>query len=270
MIPDETNKDAARQKVIDRLAKLKRHAESAEKIGSEAEAQAFAAMVQQLLLKHNLDMTDLEYEATVDAEPVGVHYINYAKHPRVKIRHTRVLWIEQLAGVIARAHHCRILTHSGTSRVSLIGRKSNCEIAEYMFVVMQRQMERISHAAWWAAHRERLKNGLTNEDARAELLGFRSAFLSGFIARLEERYNEERRTTEQSYSSGWALMRLDMKPVDDFIEAQHKSKNFGTAGRLTRRVSTHAEGHRAGRNAADDAILKAKAMKDGGAKKLTE
>ena len=50
------------EKLIDKLKKIKAHADSAEKIGNEEEAYAFAAMLQKLLAKHNLDMSQIEWE----------------------------------------------------------------------------------------------------------------------------------------------------------------------------------------------------------------
>jgi hypothetical protein len=49
------------EKILDKLGKIKAHMESAQEIGNEAEAQAFAAMLQSLLLKHKLEMTDIQY-----------------------------------------------------------------------------------------------------------------------------------------------------------------------------------------------------------------
>lgn len=50
------------RRCVERLER-EAHAESAEKIGNEEEAQAFAAMLQKLLLKHKLSMTEVEVAA---------------------------------------------------------------------------------------------------------------------------------------------------------------------------------------------------------------
>lgn len=94
-----------RDKIIEKLAKLRAHAESADKIGSTQEAEAFAAMLQKLLNKHKLEMTDIEFQQEEQDEPVEQHPVNWQD---VKVRSTRVAWIEQLAIIITRAHFCRM------------------------------------------------------------------------------------------------------------------------------------------------------------------
>jgi len=61
-----TDKD----KILDKLAKIKRHMESAQAIGNEQEAQAFAAALQTMLLNHKLEMTDVEYASEMKDEPI--------------------------------------------------------------------------------------------------------------------------------------------------------------------------------------------------------
>ena len=51
-------------------------AEGAKAIGSEAEAQAFAEMLQKLLMDHKLEMTDLEFEEMEKEQPVERHMID--------------------------------------------------------------------------------------------------------------------------------------------------------------------------------------------------
>ena len=57
-------------KILEKLGKIKNHMESAKEIGNEAEAQAFAAMLQTLLLKHKLSLTDVEYASEMKDEPI--------------------------------------------------------------------------------------------------------------------------------------------------------------------------------------------------------
>ena len=51
------------ENVIDKLRKIMAHAASAREIGNLAEAEAFAAKAQELLLRHKLDMTEVEFAA---------------------------------------------------------------------------------------------------------------------------------------------------------------------------------------------------------------
>ena len=63
------------EKILEKLGKIKAMADSAKEIGNEAEAQAFAAMLQNLLLKHKLDMTDVQYGVHLQEEPVEQSFV---------------------------------------------------------------------------------------------------------------------------------------------------------------------------------------------------
>ncbi len=113
------------EKIIDKIRKLHAHAQSAEKIGSEAEAQAFAQMVNQLLNKHRLELTDIQFEERRKNEPVEQAEINFREHGDTfrgkkvewKQKKVRVEWIERLAGIVARAHSCEILVVERSNRL---------------------------------------------------------------------------------------------------------------------------------------------------------
>ena len=61
-----------RDKMIDRIQKLLAHADSAKKLGNEEEAQAFAAKVNELLLKHKLSMSSVEVAAQDADDAMGL------------------------------------------------------------------------------------------------------------------------------------------------------------------------------------------------------
>ena len=129
-----------REKILEKLQKIKAHAESAEKIGSQAEAEAFAAMFQQLLLKHKISATEVEVEQLERDEPVDKFQVDWQD---IRVRSTRIAWIERLAGIVARAYFCRILVHPRSSNITIVGRKSDAAIAEYMLVTLVREFSRL-------------------------------------------------------------------------------------------------------------------------------
>lgn len=55
--------EAVNENVMRKLAKIKALKESAESIGSEGEAMAAAAMLNELLMRHKLEMTDIQVGA---------------------------------------------------------------------------------------------------------------------------------------------------------------------------------------------------------------
>lgn len=234
-------------KVLEKLQKIKAHADSAKKIGSLEEAEAFAQMLQRLLLKHKLELTDIELEQEEKDEPVEASEIDWED---IKVRSTRIAWIEQLAIIIAKAHFCRVLVHPGSSQITLVGRRTDSSVAEYMIVTLTRAADRLARAERRAYRREVFRRDGT-KDAAA---GFKAAFLKSFINRLAERYEAEKRA--QTATSSTALVRFNRadSAVRDWFSG-HRTKRASIV-----RGSRHdhnAEGHRRGAAAADRINLRA-------------
>lgn len=256
-------------KLIDKLGKLKRHAESAKQIGNEAEAQAFADMFQRLVLANKIDVSEIDFEEQEREEPVGAHYIDYHKHG-VALKSRRTEWIQRLAGIIAEAHFCRILVHPGSSRITLVGRKSDCEVAEYVLVTLQRAAERMAKRAYYKywfelfeicaiCGRQKIGHAASHDfrSSTQQAAGFKASWLDGFISRLAQRYHEQR---QAHAGTSTALVRVNRaeKAVIDWIEANVKKH----VGGLTRNRRWNEEGRRQGTKAANDLDLGApKAVK---------
>jgi len=246
-------------KLLDKLQKIKKMADGAAAIGSEAEAQAFAEMLQKMLIEHKLEMSDIEFEAYEKEEAVVKQMIDYSKYPDLELKKTRVLWTERLAGVIARAHMCRILVHTGSNRISLVGRKDDIAVAEYMIVTLFRATEKIAKTA----HMKYIWEVYKRDGDTHAAQGFKKAFIQSFIMRLADRYREE----QAKHKSSTALVRLSGQAADDFINKKtvdpntgREKKDYKNAYSLTNRLSRNSEGHHRGREAANQVNLRANAM----------
>lgn len=248
------------EKLIDKLTKLKNHAESAKAIGSEAEAQAFAEKVQQLLLEHDLQMSDIEFATLAVDEPVDRGLIDWTP-AGIKGKKTRTQWMEQLAAMIARANFCQIIVQAGTSNIWLIGRKEHRAVAEYMIVTLTRAVIDISkkeHAKFsWEVYK---RDGST---FRAR--GFKDSFITGFLFRLFQRIEERKKTAETSTSTALVRINREDAAVASYMEDMRKlpkkdPNHIGKGHGLTRSNPTNAEGVRRGRAAADKLDLGARAI----------
>lgn len=287
------------EKIMDKLGKIKAHMESAQELGNEAEAQAFAAKLQEMLLKHKLEMTDIQYTQHLKEEPVeemrvGGDYEYRGKkrfmtnYPDVEVTHRRCEWAEDLMRVIARAHSCSFLVSKGTSALWIVGRKSDAAVAEYLFIVLLRAAEKMSHAEYMKFRRACRKEGEGNKELTAELLaqthGFKDSWLKGFIQRLSQRFYDEQRKMEQD-TTGTALMRINKEAlaVKEYLEGRFGHEFEGeeelckkcgkpekdrihhhkTADVLGGRSDWNTVGYHAGVSAADRVNLKANAMNEG-------
>lgn len=247
-------------KILDKIRKLKAHADSAAAIGSEAEAQAFAQMVNALLNKHRLEMTDIQFEEERKNEPVEQSEIDFyvygsthrGKPVDWKHKKMRVEWIEKLAMIVAKAHSCEILVAERSNRLWLVGSKTNREIAEYVLVTLMRAAEGISYKEYLKYFYKMRDLGRV-EHAR----GYRHAWLIGFINRIAARFDEEK-TKMQNDATGTALVRFDASAAD---VRNFMASNFNMRAKsVTKSIHNHA-GYVDGTRRADDINLSANAMR---------
>jgi len=250
----------APEKLLDKLSKLKAHAESAKAIGSEAEAQAFAEKLQSLLLEHDLSMSDLEFERMEAEEPIEQEYIDLEKHG-IKSKKTRIAWMERLASVVARANFCRVLVSSGSSNIWLVGRREHRAVAEYMIVTLTRAIIDISKHEHGKFSYECYKKYGNTSGAR----GFKDSFITGFLVRLFERLEERKKKATTSTST--ALMRINKE--DSAVELELKRRRelkkddpnaLRKSSSLANRAPSSVAGFQRGRKAADNINLDGKGI----------
>jgi hypothetical protein len=239
--------------VIDKLRKLKAHAESAEKIGSEAEAQAFAAMFQQLLLKHKLGMSDIEFAEEQKTEKVSKHWIDW-EEGGVETRAQRVRWIERLSSIVAKAYFCQIMVQRGSSSILLVGKDSDRQVAEYVLVTLVRTAEQIS----WREYNNRASKASRNGYKVTK--GFRASFLEGFTQRLKERLDEELRAKVDGDSTALVRVNNAVAEVNQYM-ARHSG---GSAPGLSGRRIHNTEGYKRGQDVANGMDINGRAMNKGG------
>jgi len=134
------------QKTLSLIKKLMAKADSAAQIGSAEEAATFAAKANELLLKHKLEMTDLELATEDTDDPIEDGYVDVAKAAGLKKGGgaRRAAWIEGLASRLCNAHFCKLLVVPGSKTIRIIGRKSDKQIVEYLLTTLVREGERLA------------------------------------------------------------------------------------------------------------------------------
>lgn len=276
--------DQVSEGVMRKLAKIKALKESAEAIGSEGEAMAAAAMLNELLMKHKLEISDIDYELEIKEEPVdtfsvggGVFYKDgkayYKEYPEVEVRSKRLDWSERLAKIVVKAHGCTHLVEPGSSRLYFVGRKSNVAIAEYIYITMFRTIEKLSWKEYKTKRNktkwEQIKHYPKAQQSQVEvdyyeLEGYRASWIAGFIARLAEMFREidERRAAEAT--TGTALMRIDK---DKQAVALYMEDNSEPVGGLNGGGSNNGSGYRDGKNKANQVGITAAGLGTSGGPK---
>ncbi len=171
-----------KESLMRRIKKLHEQAKNAKQIGSAEEAAAFAAMVQRLLIRHKIDISDVESvdltdsdnyvveEEVIDLQSVGI--------PQAR---KRCAWLERLAGVIAEHHNCQHLVCPGTNKLWMVGTESSRAVAIYLLQTIVPQLKKATESAYRKA---RYQGHSTD--------GFRESFRRGYICCIRDRLEKMR------------------------------------------------------------------------------
>lgn len=118
--------------IIEKLRKLIAHEKSARSIGNLQEAEAFAAKIQQLLDDHKLSMSEVEFEAREESEPIAWQIFDPTAEGFNCAREHKIIWQIRLAQAISECNTCEVVVSNG-SRLYFVGRTSDREICRTFF-----------------------------------------------------------------------------------------------------------------------------------------
>lgn len=220
------------KKIIERIAKLKAKADSCEQMGSQEEALAFAAKVQDLLNEYKLSMEEITLAELDLQDPIGNEEVDGDKNRRVK-------WQETLAQIIARANFCRLLLRSsGDNTVWFVGRESDRKIAAWMFAYLRAEIERQAQRAYVKHFNELRKQGRERQ-AR----GFKASFINAFVNALSERYKRAMKA-----QTARAVV-ISKQAIDKYVDERYRRKVGNLSGPRGFNADGHEQGYDAGRRA---------------------
>ena len=253
-----------KQKVLNRLVKLQASRQSEAELGNAEAAEAFAGMINKMLIEYELNPSDIDYARATDHDPVVEIMVNHDTYG-IKKSKVRSAWQESLAQGIANAHLCTILIIPGSNKILFVGTRSHATVAEYVYGTMVPAVAKMSKKAeydYWVS------TGC-GRGANNKAMGFRSAWIDAFIARIWERFAEARRAAvaeaavRQGTSNETGLIRLDgaLIKVRKYIDDKFAHRRAASrAGVLNRRSRNHKDGRAAGREAANRITLGRRGM----------
>lgn len=203
-------------KVLDLLNKLIQHQKSAEAIGSVAEAQAFAAKIQELMDVHKIEMSDVDFHVREVEEPFG--FSEYSGPEAYSGgAGKRQLWTQRLATAVADANECDIILGSG-NRFSFAGRTSNRELCvvvfKYLFelavemadkaVIRDKDQQQYEFQEWYA------KYGYKDIGAgyRHWMKNYRKSWLNGFATSVQSRLRESTKARNAAATATGAMVHI--------------------------------------------------------------
>jgi hypothetical protein len=232
------------EKIIDRLRKLIRHEKSAKDIGSQAEAEAFAARIQLLLDEHNLSLSEIDIEEQTSTIELERTDINIRSH-----------WRSCLLNVISLSNGVKCITSDG--RAILVGSDTDRLIVAELFDYFA---ELGSAMATTAVNRYRREYGYVDRV-------YRNSFLKGYSRSLCSRIREAHESSLANAQQSTALIYIGNK----LVAAEKLAEDILGGLRKARvaKSTVHAHAYRAGQSAGESVALTNKRFERTGQRLLT-
>ena len=251
--------------IIEKLKKLIAHEQSARNIGSLAEAEAFAARIQDLLTAHKLSMSEVDFTAREEGEPIDWEHVNGA---------TNLRWRVDIARVIADINSCSVVNQTGSRRKAFffVGRTSDRQLAKILYEYLTQLGEDLAKKAakdnrkeqnlrfydtWKAMLIKRFgPDSVFSPDPKHEQGAFRKwmkdyteSWKTGFGAavskRLKDRYEATLREQEQTSAGAIVHIKRDALAVKEFLKGKTR-KSSGVIKENDGNQEGFAAGHSTG------------------------
>lgn len=175
---------------------------------NEHEAAAAAAKAQALMLEH--DLAQMDVEANVDKRTAGIT----REHHTLRERGKPGNWKIALYQAVGQTCDCWVtISNYGGTRASLIGRKQDVEVAEYLFAYLTVQLERMQQEygkTRWDEMREYAKReGMSLHDAERDYsamgthpLRAKDSWIKGAVISVVRTLKESKATRDQDVKAG--------------------------------------------------------------------
>lgn len=186
-------------KVLDKIQKLLNLKEGAEAVGSLHEAENAASRLQELLFKHNLDLSNITFEKAQKRIKIIDDYFDL----RDKFDKRESAWVPLLYGAIARNNLCRVGV--GKDGIRIIGHEDNVQLVVYMAEQMIAKVRIAEKHAWDNYHGEE-KRGT-----------FRRGFFAGAASGINTRLRRDKENMQKE-GNPFAVMIINKeKELDEYL-----------------------------------------------------
>jgi len=238
--------------IIEKIKKLHQKGMSAEQIGSTAEAATFAKKVQELINKHKIDMSQINFNDYKD-EDIDHVYLRWSEYGH---KDTKVVcqWTAHLANMVAGYCNCRVLRHTGSNMLSAYGRKTDLEVLDYMLKTMTPICLKLGYQAYHKIYHE--VRPLEPYERRNILRGFKISWKMGFIKGVQDGLTRAEEEAKKQYASKtledgtYAMVRLTgmLARVDSYISTGVRTSKSSAKGRRSNHNSAYNEGYETGKS----------------------
>lgn len=184
--------------LIQRLQKVRALTDSS----VPGEAAAAAAKLQEILLKYNLEMEDIEEDSPVPDDKYVREELELGVTSGNMINWRRIL----LSG-IARSLMCAAFGYQGTRQMVIVGQRHNIEMSRHFYDYLSSEIDRLADATWMKARYR------SREHARSWKSSFYNGAVDIVVQRLEEKYQQ----VSKQDSHTQALVLKNERDLDDAV-----------------------------------------------------
>ena len=230
-------------KLKDKMQKILDHADSAEKIGNQAEAEAFMKKLNELCLKHKITMANVKaHDPDNSDESIKKEEVERTENG-LPVQRKAQEWIWDLAGIIAHANNCSYLVQNGSNRIWFVGRDQDRRFAIYMFSYCYKTLLVDCNKEYNKAYNHFYAMGM-----QSQVKGFPQSFKKGFVSairdRLREAKEEIKKTTDEET---FALITTgQMVAVREYINKMYTRSASSLGGSSAHNEHGYASGKKAG------------------------
>lgn len=212
-----------KDKIIDKVKKLL----ALSKSSNEHEAGLALENANKLLMKHNLEMADIDEVSLSDI----IEENDLILGKRI------MSWKIDLLNAVMRLNGCQILMHrvrNGNKRISAIGKKHNIEVSIFMYDYLIKTMDRTL--------KEKQKDDVIDP------FSYRMGFCSAISRKVNEILQERERNKNDFNDACTALVVLDKALVNQFMNEKYKNIKEEKSKTSYKDRMSFMQGHIAGEN----------------------
>ena len=176
-------------RIKDKIAKLLKKAESAKEINSLEEAELFAEKANQLLMEHNLSLSDIEMEdksQAIDGFTLDTESIK-----------TEGDWVIRLYTVISKYNLCKVIVYKNSTKIVIFGSKDNVDMVMYICSHL-RELIKKSLSERWKAYEGPEKKGT-----------FKRGYLTGAVIGINSKLAEQHARMQKEVEGVTTLVRTN-------------------------------------------------------------
>lgn len=220
--------------IKERIAKLRKHAESADKLGSQEEAATFAAKATELLLEYNLLESDIKMGDNINR----FKHWKYSERLSYKCNQSGQRAKLKLVKILCSHNLCDYVWRSGPKTFEVYGNMENVDQVVWLYNYLSVGLLRLAQQA----HVEGTKNG----SITINRYSFLKNFLIGAASGIDNQLKRVREANIHSSNIN-ALIKVNNGYLEKFLEEDHPNIK-GVKSRIIIVGQGYIDGIEAGEN----------------------